>query len=395
MADLVGAWERAKAAGDAEAMATAALALAANPTFGGVPGGVPALLFEARSRAEGAARTRLAAALARAWAYAGQPARAAGSAAEAQADVEAIEHALGAGIALQSGDTAALATEARGFEGYGLAEGIRSIAAWAAVFWVGAGEPERARAVLHQLDDFAAIPHDVDWLLTVYLLTDVAAAIGEPAQAEAGLALLTPYAGRGVIDAGGVAFAGVVDAVLARACALLDRPADAARWASSAAAGYRRIGATWLLTTLPTAAAPGAAHPEPGGQPSPTAHRGATPTTSHAPTGEPAPATDPAPTPTPAHPEPTGGLGRTDTRPRPTSWPAGQAEPRVLHLRPDGDGIWWVGSDDRPFAVRDMRGLRYLHLLLSRPGLDVPRSRCPTRWRATSSGGRRTRTRAR
>ena len=69
-------------------MAAAALALAATPTFGGVPGGVPALLFEARSRAEGVARTRLAAALARAWAYSGQPARAAGFAAEAQADAE-------------------------------------------------------------------------------------------------------------------------------------------------------------------------------------------------------------------------------------------------------------------------------------------------------------------
>ena len=88
VADLVAAWERAKAAGDGEAMAAAALALAANPTFGGVPGGVPALLFEARSRTDGVARTRLAAALARAWAYSGQPARAAGFAAEAQADAE-------------------------------------------------------------------------------------------------------------------------------------------------------------------------------------------------------------------------------------------------------------------------------------------------------------------
>ena len=260
VADLVAAWERAKAAGDGEAMAAAALALAANPTFGGVPGGVPALLFEARSRTDGVARTRLAAALARAWAYSGQPARAAGFAAEAQADaerrgdptlladaldaqlavhwgpdqfadrlrltdrleeatahvtdvearlsahlwrlstglevldsaavrrqlraldllatesgaarvaffaasrrgmhalltgdldaaraamadagaagraagspdVEAVEHTLRAGIARQAGDTAALVAEARNWEEYGLAEGIRSITAWAA-----------------------------------------------------------------------------------------------------------------------------------------------------------------------------------------------------------------------------------------------------------------------
>ncbi len=64
-------------------MAAAALALAAAPTFGAVPGGVPAALFEARASAQGAARIRLAAALARTWAYAGQPERAAGFAAEA------------------------------------------------------------------------------------------------------------------------------------------------------------------------------------------------------------------------------------------------------------------------------------------------------------------------
>ena len=482
MADLVGAWERAKAAGDGEAMAAAALALAANPTFGGVAGGVPALLFEARSRAEGAARTRLAAALARAWVYAGHPGRAAGFAAEAQADaerrgdptlladaldaqlavhwgpdqivdrlsltarledtvahladvearlsahlwrlstglevldsatvrrqlraldllaaesgskrvaffaasrrgmhalltgdldaaraaltdalqagraaeaadVEAIEHALGAGIARQAGDRAALAAEARSWEGYGLAEGIRSITAWAAVFWAEVGEPKRALAVLHQLGELAAIPRDVDWLLTVYLLTDVAAAVGEPAQAQVGLDLLTPYAGRGVIDAGGVAFVGVVDAALARAGAALDRPDDAARWTASARAAYRRIGATWLLDTL------GSAPARPGIPPVGALGARVLPTIDHTPsaTGRSAP------------PEPTVDHTRSATGP-PAPHRA-RTEVRVLHLRPGGDGIWFVGRDGGPSAVREMRGLRYLHLLLSRPGLDVP-----------------------
>lgn len=58
-------------------------------------------------------------------------------------------------------------------------------------------------------------------------------------------------------------------------------------------------------------------------------------------------------------------------RPWPTTEPCVPDEVTVLHLRPGDDGIWWVGRDDRPSAVRDMRGLRYLHLLLSRPGLDV------------------------
>jgi hypothetical protein len=489
VADLVRTWERAKAAGDSEAMAAAALALAATPTFGGVPGGVPALLFEARSRAEGAARTRLAAALARAWVYAGQPERAAGFAAEAKADAErredpalladaldaqlavhwgpdqladrlrltdrledtaahltdvdarlsahlwrfstgleildnaavrrqlraldllaaesgsarvaffaasrrgmhalltgdlvaaraalrdagaagraadspdaeAVEHTLRAGIARQAGDTATLADEAASFEGFGLAEGIRSIAAWAAVLWMAAGRSDQARVVLHQLDDLAAIPRDVDWLLTVYLLTDVAAAVGERAPAAIGLDLLTPYAGRGVIDAGGVAFAGVVDAVLARACTLLDRPDDAARWSASAHAAYRRIGATWLAGTLGTPAEPVVAHPQPGrGLPG----AGGSPADPGVARLQPG-SRSPRAAATPA--------GREVAHlPRASAAPGAPVEPRVLHLQPGDDGIWWVGRDGGPSAMRDMRGLHYLHLLLSRPGFDVP-----------------------
>lgn len=431
----VRAYDVAEAAGDPEAMAAAALALAATRTFGTVLGRVPAFLFEAHALAEGSLRARLAVALARAWAYSGHPDRAAGFAAEAQAsaerlgdgalladaldaqlavhwgpddlderlritarledtaahltdvearlsahlwrlstaletldsatvrrqlraldlladesgsprvaffaasrrgmhalttgdldtaraalrdalatgraageaDVVAIEHTLREGIARQEGDTATMAAEAVMHEAFGLAEGIPSIGAWGAVLWVGAGEPERARAVLHQLagGDFTGIARDVDWLLTTYLLTDVATALEERGLVEIGVELLRPYAGRGVIDAGGVAFAGVVDAVLARCCALLSRPDDAARWSAAARAAYRRMGATWLLNTFDAA-------------------------------GPPAPASG------------------------------------VAHLRPGGDGIWWVGRDGAAAAVRDMRGLHYLHLLLQRPGIDVP-----------------------
>jgi hypothetical protein len=59
--------------------------LAATQTFGTVPGRVPAFLHEAYSLARGEQRARLAVALARAWAYGYDPARAARFAAEALA----------------------------------------------------------------------------------------------------------------------------------------------------------------------------------------------------------------------------------------------------------------------------------------------------------------------
>jgi hypothetical protein len=88
-AGYVRAYDKARAAGDIEAMAEAALGLAATQTFGTFPGRVPAFLHEAYSLAQGEQRARLAIALARAWAYGYDPARAAGFAAEAFAYAQA------------------------------------------------------------------------------------------------------------------------------------------------------------------------------------------------------------------------------------------------------------------------------------------------------------------
>jgi hypothetical protein len=85
----VRAYDKARAAGDIEAMAEAALGLAATQTFGTFPGRVPAFLHQAYSLARGEQRARLAVALARAWAYGYDPARAAAFAAEALAYAEA------------------------------------------------------------------------------------------------------------------------------------------------------------------------------------------------------------------------------------------------------------------------------------------------------------------
>ncbi|MGW6200828.1 hypothetical protein ACWF0M_32100 [Kribbella sp. NPDC055110] len=41
----------------------------------------------------------------------------------------------------------------------------------------------------------------------------------------------------------------------------------------------------------------------------------------------------------------------------------------VVHFRPGGDGLWLIGSDARP--VRALRGFEYLHQLLAQPGRTV------------------------
>jgi len=431
-AGYVRAYDQARTGGDVAAMTQAALGLAAGQSFGTFPGRVPAFLHEAYSLAEGEQRAQLAVALARAWAYGGDPARARGFAAEAlseaetrgdrallvqaldaqllvhwgpddlderlrittrledavahvtdfearmsahlwrlttalecldlptvrrqlralnglgaesgsarvqffaasrrgmyalltgdlsaaeqakdeavtagtqagEADTNAIERTLTAGIARQAGDRASLAREAAAYEAFGVDEAVTSIAADAAVLWVDAGESDRARSLLHQLAgrDFSGIARDVDWLLTLTSLTEVAAATGARSLAEQSIPLLEPYAGRGVVNAGGVAFAGVVDDYLRLASQALGRNQDAHRWAASAADAYERMGATWW------------------------SHRD-----SHA-----------------------------------------HHRPGVVHLRPGEDGIWWVGHDGALAAIRDIKGLHYLRMLLERPGVDIP-----------------------
>ena len=378
-AGYVRGYERARATGDIEAMAKAALGLAATQTFGTVPGRVPAFLHEAYSLARGEQRAWLAVALARAWAYGYDPARAARFAGEALAYAEAhddppllaaaldaqllvhwgpddlderlsitarledtvahvagaeprmsahlwrlttalecldlpavrrqlraldllaaesgtarvrffaasrrgmyaqltgdlaaagralrevaaagaeageadtllIEHMLAAGIARQADDVDALAREAAWYEEFGVHEAVPWVAAEAALLWVAAGELDRARALLYQLagPDFSGIVRDLDWLLMVAELTEVAVATGAGALAETALGLLVPYAGRGVVNGGGAAFAGVVSDYLYQASAWLGT-GDAEQWAARATGEYERLGASWWLRRL-------------------------------------------------------------------------------------------------------------------------------------------------
>jgi hypothetical protein len=82
---LVAAFDAARAAGDTEAMADAALAMPAGQRFGVHPGQIPALLHEAYTATDrSSTRCRLAAALARSWVYGGDAVRAARFADDAQ-----------------------------------------------------------------------------------------------------------------------------------------------------------------------------------------------------------------------------------------------------------------------------------------------------------------------
>jgi hypothetical protein len=120
------------------------------------------------------------------------------------------------------------------------------------MLWLDAGDAEAAGQVLERLagSGFGYLSRDVDWLLTVATLTDVAARLGRAEVAREGIALLEPYAGRAVVNAGGVGFVGVVDDYLAAAARTVGRDDAALRWAKTATACYQRIGATWWLNRL-------------------------------------------------------------------------------------------------------------------------------------------------
>lgn len=83
-------YDQARAASDVDAMAEAALGLAALHVYGMHAGRAPAYLYEAYKAADGVQRTRLAAALARVWVYSGDFMRAVDFADEALIEAEAL-----------------------------------------------------------------------------------------------------------------------------------------------------------------------------------------------------------------------------------------------------------------------------------------------------------------
>src|SRR5206468_10223048 len=95
------------------------------------------------------------------------------------------------------------------------------------------------------------VARDVDWLLTVTKLVEAGVGVGAVDVAREGVELLTPYVGRAVVNAGAVAFHGVVEDYLHRAV-LATNGTGADDLRAMATSAYRRLGASWWLGRIAT-----------------------------------------------------------------------------------------------------------------------------------------------
>lgn len=227
-------------------------------------------------------------------------------------DAWMVTSAMRAYTGIQSGDSETCAELAALAEDFALGEGLEVVSAEASWWWLGAGRPDRARALIRTLSGAALeeLPRDVNWLLTMQVTLQVSLVVGERDLVDQVTRLLTPYEGRAVVNAGAVMFHGVTDDPLSSAHGLLGDPERAARLRAAALATYERIGAAWWRDRLLAAAPPG---------------------------GTAAPAPPP-------------------TAPR-------------FHLRPTEGGVWAVGSQGA--FLPSLRGLSYLHALVGAPGRDL------------------------
>ena len=102
-------------------------------------------------------------------------------------------------------------------------------------------------------------------------LTEAAVADRRRGAGRAGVLLLEPYAGRAVVNGGGVAFTGVVDDYLARACGARSRGGRPAVGRAGRARRTERMGATWWSRRLAALGRP--ARPTGRGAPAPRRRR--------------------------------------------------------------------------------------------------------------------------
>jgi hypothetical protein len=223
-------------------------------------------------------------------------------------DAAVMQHGMRGYAAWFAGDAAGCAAEAPEFEEHAVSYGVATVRAEAALMWLGAGRLDKVAEMVGAFtpEVLDALPRDSDWLLTLQCVLEGALAIKELEVVAAAAGLLTPYAGRSVVNAGAVAWHGVTDDTLARAAALVGDPDTAARHEAAALATYERIGARWWRDRL----------------------RRALP-----------------------------GLVADDHR--------------VVHLHEQAGGLWLVGRTGSTFVLPRMRGLLHLHRLLSEPGRDI------------------------
>ena len=135
------------------------------------------------------------------------------------ADAWMVVKAMDSYSAAQSGDVEKCATGAQACEEFAVAEGIITVCAEAAYLWVAARRPDRARALVSMFhgDVLDELPRDVNWLLTLQCVLEVALAVDDQTLIEKAAGLLAPYDGRAVFNAGAVMFHGTTDDTLSRA----------------------------------------------------------------------------------------------------------------------------------------------------------------------------------
>lgn len=225
-------------------------------------------------------------------------------------DATGVLHGMRGYTAYFAGDVEGCAAEAPAFEAHAVGFGVAAVRAEAAVMWLGAGRLDKVAEMIGVFtpEVLSEVPRDSDWLLVMQCLLEGAVAVRDEPTAGAVLALLKPYAGRSVVNAGAVMWHGVTDDPMARAHAMLGDAEASARHRSAALATYERVGAVWWRDRL------------------------------------------------------RAGLPdqRTSTSDRAT-----------VHLYRQASGLWLVGREGATFVLPQMRGLTHLHALLSRPDADL------------------------
>lgn len=226
-------------------------------------------------------------------------------------DTEGVLYGMRGYLAWCSGDAEGCASVAPAYEHFAVDHGVAVVRAEAAVIWSGADRPVKVREMIgvFTAETLAELPRDSDWLLTLQCVLEGALAIGDREVAASAAALVAPYAGRSVLNAGAVMWHGVTDDTLARAADLLGDRDAAARHHAAALATYERIGAIWWRDRLLHARAPAA--------------------------------------------------------------PQTTADRVTVHLHEQPGGLWLVGRTDATFALPRMRGLQHLHALLTHADTDV------------------------